>query len=186
MLPKYANIMSVYMIMVLSTMNGGTIDNVDPGFAAMAKLAPQALSFEQSSAIMSKHVSEARVWVTPFWSGRAQLLKDDGAPVEYAIPKEGTIPLIATLNVPTGAKNKDNALKFVNFFLDKTSQEAWVTGYNVGSIRTDLDIAAEVRKRQITSKADIDKLHLPNLHTIAKKRAEWGARWKREVSAAAD
>lgn len=185
LLPKYANIMSTYLTQVFSTMNGGTLENIDPGFKVMAKLAPQALSFERSSAIMTKYVREGRVWVTPFWSGRAQLVKDSGAPVDYTIPKEGTVPLIATLNVPVGAKNKANALKFVNFFLEKKSQEAWVTGYNVGSIRADLDIPNEVREKQITSKADIDKLHLPDLQMIAKKRAEWGARWKREVAAAA-
>ena len=79
----------------------------------------------------------------PSWSGRAQLLKDEGLPVDYVIPKEGTIPLIATLNVPVGAQNKAAALKFVNFFLDKARQEAWVTGYKVGSIRDDLDIPAD-------------------------------------------
>lgn len=186
LLPKYSNVMAIYLTQVLSTMNGGTLENPDQGFKAMAKLAPQAASFERSSAIMSKYVRKGRVWVTPFWSGRAQLLKDAKVPVDYTIPKEGTVPLIATLNVPVGAKNKENALKFVNFFLEKASQEAWVTGYNVGSIRADLEIPDDVRAKQITSKADIEKLHLPDLKMISEKRAEWGARWKREVAAAAD
>jgi putative spermidine/putrescine transport system substrate-binding protein len=179
-------VMAIYLTQVLSTMHGGTIEDPGPGFAAMAALAPQATSFEQSSAIMSKYVREGRVWATPFWSGRAQLLKDANVPVDYTIPKEGTVPLIATLNVPVGAKNKEGALAFVNFFLEKASQEAWVTGYNVGSIRNDLDLPKDVREKQITTKADIEKLLLPDFKMIAAKRAEWGDRWKREVSAAAD
>lgn len=186
LLPKYSNVMAIYLTQVLSTMHGGTLEDPGPGFAAMAKLAPQALSFERSSAIMSKYVREGRVWISPFWSGRAQLLQDAKVPVNYAIPREGTVPLIATLNVPVGAQNKVAAMKFVNFFLSKTGQEAWVTGYNVGSIRTDLDLPKAVREKQITTKADIEKLHLPDFEMISAKRAEWGKRWKREVSAAAD
>lgn len=180
-LPKFANIMSVYLMQVLSTMNGGTLDDIGPGIAAMAELAPQALAFEQSSAIMGKYIREDQVYVLPYWSGRSQLLKDEGLSVDFTIPKEGTVPLIATLNVPTGAQNKEAALKFVNFFLEKSSQEAWVTGYNVGSIRSDLDIPDDVRAKQITSSADIEKLHLPDLQAIADHLDEWGDRWKREV-----
>lgn len=184
-LPAFGNVMAVFLTQLMSVSNGGTLKDVDPGFSAMAKLAPQAMAFEQSSSIMDKFMKEGRVLAMPSWSGRAQLLKDEGVPVEFVIPKEGTIPLIATLNVPVGAKNKKVALAFVNFFLDKRRQEAWVEGYRVGSIRAGLDIPAEIRAKQITTKADIDKLHLPDLQFNADKLPTWGDRWKREVLTAA-
>lgn len=95
------------------------------------------------------------------------------------------MPLIVTANIPVGAQNKEYAEKFINFWLEKSSQEAWTEGYGVGSIRTDLDLPPEVREKQITSRADIDKLHLPDLKLIAEKRAQWAARWVREVASAA-
>jgi putative spermidine/putrescine transport system substrate-binding protein len=134
---------------------------------------------------MDKFMRGGRISAMPSWSGRAQLLKDEGLPIEYVIPKEGTIPLIATLNVPVGAPNKAAAFKFVNFFLDKARQEAWVMGYQVGSIREDLDIPADIRARQITTKADLEKLHLPDLELVSEKLPVWSDRWKREVVAAA-
>jgi putative spermidine/putrescine transport system substrate-binding protein len=184
-LPDFGNVMSIFLTQMMSIANGGNLTNIDPGFAAMTKMASQTIGFEQSSAIMDTYMREGRISVMPSWSGRAQLLKDEGIPVEYAIPSEGTIPLIATLNIPVGAENKAAALKFVNFFLDKARQEAWVTGYKVGSIRGDLDIPAEIRAKQITTKADLEKLHLPDLELLEQKRPELSSRWKREVVAAA-
>jgi putative spermidine/putrescine transport system substrate-binding protein len=184
-LPGIGNVMAVFLTQMMSVANGGSLTNLDPGFTAMAKMAPQTVAFEQSSAIMDKFMRGGRISAMPAWSGRAQLLKDEGLPIEYVIPKEGTIPLIATLNVPVGAPNKTAAFKFVNFFLDKARQEAWVTGYQVGSIREDLDIPAEIRARQITTKADLEKLHLPDLELVSEKLPVWSDRWKREVVAAA-
>ncbi|MDH0910497.1 ABC transporter substrate-binding protein [Rhizobium pusense] len=185
-LPTFQNIMAAYLMQIMSVTNGGDLmGNVDPGFEAMGRLAQQSMGFEQSSSIMENYLKEGEVWAMPFWNGRAQLLVDSGLPVDYVRPKEGTIPLVATLNVPIGARNKDMAYRFVNFFLEKSSQEAWVTGYNVGSARTDIEVPDAVRARQITTEADLKTLLLPDLSGLAAKLPEWGARWEREVIAVA-
>jgi putative spermidine/putrescine transport system substrate-binding protein len=181
-LPTFQNIMAVYLLEIMSLSRGGDlIDNVDPGFEAMGEIAGQSIGFEQSSAILESYIKDGTVWAMPFWNGRAQLLVDDGAPVDYIRPSEGTIPLIATLNVPAGAANKPAAMAFINFFLEKSSQEAWVTGYKVGSARRDIEIPDEIRKRQITTEEDLAGLQLPDLSRIAEKLGEWGERWERDV-----
>jgi len=186
-LPTFQNIMAANLMQVLSVQNGGDLlNNVDPGFKAMAQLAKQSVGFEQSSAVMETYVKDGQVWAMPFWNGRAQLLVDTGMPVDYIKPVEGTIPLIATLNVPVGTQNKEAAMKFVNFFLEKSSQEAWVTGYKVGSARSDIDVPDAVRAKQITTEEDLDKLLLPDLSIMAAKLPEWGDRWEREVVHAAN
>lgn len=184
-LPTFQNVMAAYLMEILSVANGGDLlDNVDPGFAAMARLAEQSIGFEQSSSVMETYIKGGEVWAMPFWNGRAQLLVDGGLPVDYVLPKEGSIPLVATLNVPKRAKNREAALKFVNFFLEKTSQEAWVTGYKVGSARVDIDVPAEIRAKQITTEADLKALLLPNLAAVASRLSAWGERWERDVVAA--
>lgn len=181
-LPTFQNIMAVYLLEMMSvTEGGGLIDNIDPGFAAMARLARQSIGFEQSSAILESYIKDGTVWAMPFWNGRAQLLVDEGLPVDYVRPKEGTIPLIATLNIPAGSEHKAAARSFIDFFLEKTSQEAWVAGYKVGSARTDIDIPDALRSRQVTSSKDLKSLKLPNLTVLGDKLSEWGERWDRDV-----
>lgn len=181
-LPTFQNIMALYLVEMMSVMNGGDlVDNLDPGFKAMGAVAKQAIGFEQSSAILERYIKDGTVWAMPFWNGRAQLLVDSGLPVDYIRPKEGTIPLIATLNVPVGAENKAAAKTFINFFLEKTSQEAWVNGYKVGSARTDIEVPEAIRARQITTEADLQSLLLPDLSVIAEKLPRWADQWERDV-----
>ncbi len=181
-LPTFQNIMAVYLLEMMSVTNGGDlIDNVDPGFDAMAKISAQSVGFEQSSAILESYLREGSVWAMPFWNGRAQLMVDEGLPVDYISPKEGTIPLVATLNIPVGAANKDAARKFIDFFLEKSSQEAWVAGYRVGSARGDITVPDELKDRQLTAGPDGDRLHLPDLLQLQEKLPEWAERWERDV-----
>ncbi|MCK3779539.1 ABC transporter substrate-binding protein [Ensifer sesbaniae] len=185
-LPTFQNVMAAYLMEIFSVAHGGDLlENVDPGFAAMAKLAGQSIGFEQSSSVMETYLKGGDVWAMPFWNGRAQLLVDSGLLVDYVLPKEGSIPLVATLNVPKHAENRDAALKFVNFFLEKSSQEAWVTGYKVGSGRTDIEVPADIRAKQITTEADLKALLLPDLAAVATRLSAWGERWERDVVAAA-
>lgn len=186
-LPTFQNVMAVDLLQVMSVINGGgLVDNLDPGFAAMARLAEQSIGFEQSSAILESYIKDGTVWAMPFWNGRAQLLVDAGEPVDYVRPKEGTIPLIATLSIPSGAANKSAALKFVNFFLEKSSQEAWVSGYKVGSARSDINVPQALRERQVTTEADLKALLLPDLELVAERLPDWADRWEREVVPAAN
>lgn len=181
-LPTFQNIMATFLLEMMSVARGGDlIDNIDPGFAGMADLARQSIGFEQSSAILESYIKDGTVWAMPFWNGRAQLLVDEGVPVDYVRPTEGTIPLIATLNIPVGADNKPAARAFIDFFLEKSSQEAWVTGYKVGSARPDIEIPEAVRRRQITRTEDLAGLKLPDLERVADKLGAWGERWEREV-----
>lgn len=184
-LPTFQNVMAVNLLQVMSVMNGGgLVDNLDPGFDAMAGVARQSIGFEQSSALLESYIKDGSVWAMPFWNGRAQLLVDSGAPVDYVRPLEGTIPLIATLSVPVGAEHKDAAYRFIDFFLRKSSQEAWVAGYRVSSARPDIVVPDELRDRQI-SEGELDTLLLPDLTTMAERMPEWSERWDRDVVSAA-
>lgn len=181
LIPDIRSIMAVYLLQVTSVINGGSLFEVDPGFQALAELAPRTVAIEASSSVMAQYVERDEAWILPYWSGRAQLMKDSGLPVDFLIPEEGTIPLLPTLNVPANAANKDLAMKFVNFWLEKTQQENWALAYKVGSARNDLDLPADFAARQITSQEDLDALLLPDQLEIAQVRPDWTERWQREI-----
>lgn len=185
LLPKFENIISVYLTQMFSVMQGGTLDNPDRGFAYFAQIAPNAFAFEQSSSLIGRYLEEGDAWIAPFWNARGELLAESGLPLAIALPREGTIPLLATLNIPIGAENKDLAFRFVNFWLEKQQQEAWAQAYRVGTIRDDAELPAAFRARQITSAADLARLHLPDLRNIASQRSRWQQRFQREVASRA-
>lgn len=180
-IPDITSIMAVYLLQMASVINGGTLSDLDAGFAALATLAPRTVAIETSSAVLAQYVERDEAWILPYWSGRAQYYKDLGWPVDFAIPQEGTIPLLSTLSIPAGAANKELALQFVNFWLEKTQQENWAQAYNVGSARGDLELPAEFAARQITSAEQLDQLLLPDQLEIATERPGWAERWQREI-----
>lgn len=181
-LPNFTSIMGVFLTQVFSVMEGGTLDDIDPGFVYLAEIAPNAIEFVQSSSIMANFMENGSAVLTPYWSARGALLRDSDLNVDFTIPEEGTIPLLATLNIPAEADNLDLAYEFVNFWLDKTQQENWALAYNVGTIRDDVELPDDFRSSQITSVDDLDRLHLPDLQVLGANRSDWSARWMREIS----
>jgi putative spermidine/putrescine transport system substrate-binding protein len=181
LIPDITSIMAIYLLQMVAVMNGGSLSELEPGFQAIAELAPRTVAIEASSSIMAQYVERDEAWILPYWSGRAQLLQEAGLPVDFVIPEEGTIPLLATLNIPLQAQNQELALEFVNFWLAKEQQEAWALGYKVGSARTDLELPEEFAARQITTQEQLESLILPDQMEIAQRRTEWTERWQREI-----
>ncbi|MDJ0947023.1 MAG: extracellular solute-binding protein [Kiloniellales bacterium] len=52
------------------------------------------------------------------WNGYSQRARKEKASLRYAYPKEGVVTWFDSVAVPVGAKNRDNALKFVAFMLE--------------------------------------------------------------------
>lgn len=50
-----------------------------------------------------------------WWDGETVRAIADNAPLHYAMPKEGLVGWIDSLVIPTGAPNRDNAIKFIEF-----------------------------------------------------------------------
>lgn len=173
-------ILSINTLQMLAVAQGGDMNAPnDTTFKAYADGVAQADFAPETSSLIMKYLEDGSVWITPNWVGRVELLREAGTPVDIIIPDEGTTLLLATLNVPAKAANKEAATKFVNFWLDKTQQETWAQAYKVGTIRTDVDLPEEFRQRQITREADLEKLHIPDLRTIAEKRGEWEREYRR-------
>ncbi len=64
----------------------------------------------------------------------------DGAPVEIVYPEEGTVFLGAAMQIVKGAKNMENAKKFVDFVLSKEAQDAFGTELTNRPVRKDAEL----------------------------------------------
>jgi spermidine/putrescine transport system substrate-binding protein len=51
------------------------------------------------------------------WNGDSMRARDERPSLKYAYPKEGVIAWFDNIVVPTGAQNKDNAIKFLEFMM---------------------------------------------------------------------
>lgn len=53
-----------------------------------------------------------------WWEGETARAIGDGAPLEYAMPKEGLVGWIDSWVIPKGAPNRENAIKFIEFMAE--------------------------------------------------------------------
>lgn len=177
-----ANINGIYTLIMASVLAGGDEKNIEPGFKKMQQLVPQLKTTLVASSEAIPLVERGEVWLMPYWDGRAQVYKDKGLPIDFIIPKEGTIPLVTSLIIPKKAKHLDLAYKLIDFWLEKDIQRAWALGYKVGPSRGDIDLPADFGKSHVVSLDQLSKMRFLDDDYISKVRPGWTERWKRIFS----
>lgn len=81
----------------------------------------------ESSSAVYKGVADGEYAVGLSYEDPCAQLVRDGAPVEIIYPKEGAVYLPASATIVKGAKNMDNAKKFIDFILSDEVQNIWGT-----------------------------------------------------------
>ena len=154
-------------VLKMAQLNGGSEANVIPGLEKIAKL--KAQSYYTSSATLAQQLTSGDVWVSVWTSGRAWSLIDNGNPIGYVIPKEGSILGIDTIDMVKGTPHPNEAQEFINMQIDPLGQLGWAFELHYGPSNTSLKsvFAAypDLAKKMPSSEADLDQLYPP----------KWGA-----------
>ncbi len=115
-------------VMAINLALGGTYENLDPGIKFYKEL-------QKNQPIVPKQTSYARVI-----SGEIPILLDydfnayrgqytDKAPVQFVIPKEGTVIFPYVMALTNKGPNPENGKKVLDFVLSNESQAMWGNAY---------------------------------------------------------
>ena len=111
--------------------SGNTRDakEINAAYEALKKLMPNVLAFNSDNP--GNPFMEGEVNLGMIWNGSAYVARQAGTPLEIVWPKEGGIFWMDSLAIPANAKNKEGALKLINFLLrpDVAAQVAETIGY---------------------------------------------------------
>ncbi len=104
--------------------------DVERAFKKLTEIKPYVTKFWISGATPAQLLTDKEVVVTTSWHGRILKIMEDGQPVDLVFNQ-------AKLNneywgIPKGAKNYENALKFIEFSLQAENQANWVHAYRGG------------------------------------------------------
>lgn len=73
-------------------------------------------------------IASGEIMLAQMYSGEALIAaRDSGKPIEFVIPKEGATIAIENLVVPTSSSRKAEAMEFINFLFEETSNIDFVT-----------------------------------------------------------
>lgn len=167
--------------LIINEMKGGTIENVEPGFAAIKELKDKVLTFPTSHAQVSQLFTQGDIVLIPWVSDRATTLARSGAPVAWTIPKEGAIVAEGTLSIAKGTKNLEAALRYVDFAISPEGQAA-MTKYNLVSPVSAKAVLDPETAKAIPNGADaVKRARRPDWAKVNEHRGRWLERWNREI-----
>lgn len=97
--------------------SGNTRDpkQIDAAYQELRKLMPNVLAFNSDNP--GNPYMEGEVNLGMIWNGSAYVARQAGTPLQVIWPKEGGIFWMDNLAIPANAKNKEAALKLINFLL---------------------------------------------------------------------
>jgi putative spermidine/putrescine transport system substrate-binding protein len=178
-LPSITQTYGIMLLVMEAKLHGGSESDIDPGFAAMKKLAPYAVNFDKTADV-SPYFLQGQAIVSVWGNSRTNTLRASGFPIEFVYPTEGAGALLATANLVKGAPHPKLAQEFINFLLEPQTQvtDAETVFFGPTNSRTKLP---EKLATVVTTQAEVKKLIHPDWAIINRHRAEWTDRWTKEI-----
>lgn len=154
--------------------------SIDKSVAELKKLAPNVQSWapnpdEYQSVITGQTV----LGVGQNARGQYYADESDGK-LGVAIPEEGTVYQINTINLSKNAPNPAAAKTFIDYALSAEAQTAFAEALFYAPSVTNAEVPAEVADRLVQTDGSMNIIPLDQ-EWLAGVRGEWTDRWKREI-----
>ncbi|MCG8545309.1 MAG: extracellular solute-binding protein [Alphaproteobacteria bacterium] len=169
------------MLVLMAEVNGGGVNDIEPGFAFAKKVAPSVVVFARKTTDTSRALQQGTAWIAWWGDVRARTLAATGFPLKWVPVKEGIPPIIMGASVVKGTKSADTGFRLVDYLLSKDVQELLADKLSIGPTVKNADLPKEVGDRVIYGPEEVGKLMDIDWLTVAKHKAEWIDRWNREV-----
>lgn len=157
-----------------NALNGGSYTNLGPGFAAIARLAPNVQRYFHNIGEVRPLVSRENV-IVAISSNMLQAEINQGSPVGMVFPAEGCLASPAVAQMVRGTKAKDLAEQFIEFYLKPEAQLGWARDYNVSVFNTKAGVTADLKARIANKTVFFDP------DAVSRGREAWVDRWTREI-----
>jgi putative spermidine/putrescine transport system substrate-binding protein len=169
-------------IVSIAKMNGGGLDNMEPGFQRIATLKPNVLTFYTSHDQMASLLNQGEAWIGPWVTDRAATQRAANAPIEVAFPKEGGILFGVGIGMSKGTKHKDLAEKYINFVLDAKQQKPFSEKAWFAPANKNVTLSPEVAKYVPYGDERLSNLQTLDWDAVSKGTPAWTERWQREIT----
>lgn len=167
-------------LIALAESNGGSVDNIDPGFAALAKLRPNIASITSSTVNMLQLFEQEEIWAGGFFDGRVYSLQKAGKPIAMSLPAEGTYSLRSYACPVKGTKYPEAVLAYLEQCLSDEVISEIATFFRFGPT-TDVKLPADVTKTILLYGPEaLARLKPVDWSKVAANRAAWLNRFNKE------
>lgn len=177
-----ASTLGTGFLVEIARMRGGSETNVEPGFAALRELKPNLSAVAANPGALAALYQQGQVDISPGNFNAIQILKAQGVPVEFAVPKEGAIAFRTTMHITKNTPNPELAFKLIEAALSPEVQAALMASpYLVVPTNTKVPISGEVASLVPDHAAMRSRFVFQDWARINEQRAGWLDRFNREM-----
>lgn len=188
--PKYKGKVTLwdykwYALVIAALLNGGDENNIDPGFNVWSEHADQIHSLYNSNDQLKNLLVSGDAYISHWFASIYKTWADEGAPLGFAIPKEGVVAFPAYLQIVKGCtpEQKKVAEDIINILLSPEANGRYAELTNNLPTVKGAKLSEAVANDPIFAPEVVDNAINYDWSTIAKKNNEWKDRWDKEVKA---
>jgi len=173
------------LLVIMTRLAGGTEADVRPGLAKIKALKDSGnlVSFASTPAELDNMIVQKQAWVTVQSSPRPLMLKQKGAPVDAAFPKEGAGFFTNYFDVLKGAPHAKNAQILVNFLISPEIQRLIAEEAVAISIQKGVPVPKALEGRMSADEQGLSKMIRIDRATMNRDLDKWSEMWNREIEA---
>ncbi|MBB4660586.1 putative spermidine/putrescine transport system substrate-binding protein [Conexibacter arvalis] len=180
-LPDINTTFAVQTLLKLASLNGGSQDDVKPGFEALGKVVDNSHSVFRDAPTMVQLLSGDEADMAVYDSGYGFLMHQQGIPVDFKIPDEGSYLTKLTMNVVEGSENQEMARKLIDMALDADVQQSFADDAGYGPTNVTARVTGPAA-RFVATPEQVDELESLDEAFVAKNRPAWTAEWNRTIA----
>lgn len=168
-------------------LNGGSEDDIGVAMEMYAKAAKdgQFHSLTTSNSQLQQLLVSGEVWLAPQLRGLGKAWKKDGAPVDYAMPKEGQVAFPEGFQIVKGTSEDQLKVcrELVNIALTPENVLDYCVTAQVVPLMDNVELPEEMAADPSIQADAINKAMVLDYAKIAANGPAWTQRWNKEVKA---
>ncbi len=182
MLANITSNQGLAQLFMVDRAHGGFAGDMATGFAELAKVKPNVVTYYAQTAQMTALFAQDEAWVAPVGRFGWLNLKKTGKPLAWVVPKEGQVGMMNTISIVKGSKNADLAHQLIDFWLSKEVQLALANDLADSPVNREIKPKPEAAEALTWGKAQIDSLVFMKPEAVLRDRAMWVTQWNRMIA----
>src|SRR5262245_13891712 len=180
-IPDISGTSGQQFLIAAARLNGGSLENIEPGFEAIKKLKPNVQMMYTQPDQLIPLFERGDIAIAVWYTDRTGAAASKGVPVAAAYPKEGAIGIVPTVSIPKGTQKKDLAQKYIDVLLSPEGQLCYAQSQFAGPTNKKVKLPGDLGKL-LPYGENVERMYFPDTDAVARKLPEWSERWGREIA----
>lgn len=168
-------------VVIMAAKCAGTdaFSDPDAAFKKMAELKPNIVKTFSSGSELTNLLSTGEAFIGLAQDYAFPAIKAANSNIGWAELKEGDFAMMNTINIPANSKNKELALKFIDWQISKDIQQesSIALGGGQGPVNKNVELTPEQASRLIYGEKAVTSMQTNPYDKLLAVSADWESRW---------